>query len=224
VWRWLSPKGHRHVAVPPTGAELEAVMAAEACAVVEGRVVDQLWAQGRPIPGWAWLNALAHRPVGEIGDLVGLACDQPEVAWADAVVDIALALNRITEVEAAQIQAELFLPAELREHVEGFPLEGPDQLVRMVRRRLARGSGRPRPKTLRISRPTEDVGEATESLRRDSPGPRSGRKGPKGDAIAQRKRRDPGAGDGRRDCRGQDPRPQWRRVWTWSAWRWTVWW
>ena len=57
--------------------------------VVEGRVVDDMWTEDRPIPAWVWLNALAHRPAGELGELVGVACDRPGGRWPDAVIDIA---------------------------------------------------------------------------------------------------------------------------------------
>jgi hypothetical protein len=118
-------------------AEVQAAVVAEARAVIEGRVVDKLWAQGRPIPRWAWLNALAHRPAGEVGDLIGVACDQPGDGWADALVDIALDLSQTSETEAAKIQAELFVPAELTALAEKTPPDDPSQLVRAVRRRLA---------------------------------------------------------------------------------------
>jgi hypothetical protein len=96
----------------------------EARAIIEGRVVDQLWAQGRPIPAWAWLNALAHRPADEVGDLIGVACDQPEDGWADALVDIALDLGQMAAAQAAGIQTELFVPAELETLAGRDPAQG----------------------------------------------------------------------------------------------------
>jgi hypothetical protein len=107
--------------------ELEAEIVSEAGAIVEGRVVDQLWAHGQPIPTWAWLNALAHRPVGGIGDPVGVACHQPYVRWAEALVDIALDLAQITPVEATGVQAALFAPAELDALAARSPRDGPEQ-------------------------------------------------------------------------------------------------
>ena len=124
---------------------LEAIVIGEARAILQGRVVDQLWAAGDAIPPWAWLNALAHRPIDEIGDLVGVACDQPGDRWADAVVDIALDLGQATPAAAAQIQAELFVPAHLEALAGRIAPDGPGQLVRAVRRRLASDSHRPPP-------------------------------------------------------------------------------
>ncbi len=117
----------------------------EARALVEGRVVDRLWTGDQPVPGWMWLNALAHRPVGELGDLVGLACDRPGDGWVDAVIEIALYFTRTPGAETAQIQAELFVPAELEALAGRSPTDGPGQLVRAVRRRLVSDSGRPVP-------------------------------------------------------------------------------
>jgi hypothetical protein len=119
----------------------------EASMLIEGRAVDHLWAQGQPIPGWAWLNALAHRPVGEVGDLLAVACDRPDDQWADAVVDIALALSEASEVEATDIQSDLFVPAELDALAEQNRLDGPDQLVRRVRLRLISDRRRRPPKS-----------------------------------------------------------------------------
>lgn len=109
---------------------------AAAIALVDGRVLDRIWSDGQPIPAWVWMNALAHRPAGEVGDLIGMACDHPGDPWADAVVDIALYLSDTTDAEAARIQAELFLPAELAVLSTRSPPDGPGPLVRAVRRRL----------------------------------------------------------------------------------------
>jgi hypothetical protein len=94
-------------------------------------------AQNRPIPAWAWLNALAHRPADEIGDLIGVACEQPEDRWADALVDIALDLAHLAAGQAASIQTDLFVPAELEALAGRHPPDGPGHLVRAVRRRQA---------------------------------------------------------------------------------------
>jgi hypothetical protein len=125
--------------------QLEAAVVDEARAIIDGRVVDQLWAQGRPVPAWAWLNALAHRPADEVGDLIGVACDQPADHWADALVDIALDLGQIPAAQAARIQTDLFVPAELEALAGRDPPEGPTQLVRAVRRRRASDRRRPDP-------------------------------------------------------------------------------
>jgi hypothetical protein len=119
-----------------TIGQLEVTIAEEARAVLEGRVVDQLWAKGRSIPAWAWLNALAHRPASEIGDLIAVACDRPGDPWADAVVDIALDLSQLGATEAAKIQSQLLASAELETPPGISDPDSPSQLVRAVRRRL----------------------------------------------------------------------------------------
>jgi hypothetical protein len=145
-FRW-SAKHHRTPErnTCPTAAPLDATVVAEADAILEGRVVDRLWAAGAPIPAWAWLNARSHRPIGEIGDLIGVACDQPGDRWADTVVDIAVGLSGTGPAQAARIQADLFVAAELELLAgRGFP-DGPGQIARAVRRRLASDTGRPSP-------------------------------------------------------------------------------
>ena len=147
MWR---PRHHRNHQGPghdpsTTMPQLEAAIVEEAHAIIEGRMVDQLWAQGRPIPAWAWLNALAHRPADKVGDLIGVACDQPADRWADALVDIAIDLGQIAAAQAASIQTDLFVPAEL-EALAGRDLPpDPGQLVRAVRRRRASDGRRPVP-------------------------------------------------------------------------------
>ena len=103
---------------------------------MEGRVLAGMRADGQPIPAWVWLNALAHRPVDEVGNLVGAACDQPDDIWAAAVVDMALDIGRIGQVEATRIQADLLVPAELEALAGPYPPDGPGRLVRAVRGRL----------------------------------------------------------------------------------------
>lgn len=147
MWfRWTTrPRRRPGENTVPSAAPLDATVVGEAEVVLEGRVVDELWAAGVPIPAWAWLNALAHRPMSEIGDLIGVACDQPGDRWADALVDIALDLGRTGFAEAAVIQADLLLPAELELLAGREQPDGPGQLARAVRRRLASDTPPPSP-------------------------------------------------------------------------------
>jgi hypothetical protein len=144
VW----PRRRHKPATPPhrgSVGEPVADIVAEAVALVEGRVLDRMWSDGQPIPAWVWMNALAHRPTGEVGDLIGVAYDQPGDPWADAVVDIALYLTEIIDAEAARIQAELFAPAELEVLSGRSPPDCPGRLVRAVRRRLVTSTYRSAP-------------------------------------------------------------------------------
>jgi hypothetical protein len=88
------------------------------------------------------LNPLAHGPVSEIGDLIGVACDRPDDRWADSLVDITLDFTQMTG-EAARIKAERFVPAQLDATRGTEPPAAPDQLVRAFRRHLAGGSHHP---------------------------------------------------------------------------------
>lgn len=142
------PRRHRSHPGPliPLGmaAGPDEEVVAQACAVVEGRALEQRWGDGQPIPAWVWLNALAHRPLGDLGDLVGMACDQPDDAWAGAVIDVALYLSQTDEVDAARIQAELLVPAELDALAGQCPPDSPGRLARAVRRLLVAGTYQPR--------------------------------------------------------------------------------
>jgi len=79
MWHWRS-KARNGVSpgdVDATSATgLEAAAVSEACAIIEGRVLDQLRGKGHPVPPWAWLNALAHRPPDQLRNLTGVGCDQ----------------------------------------------------------------------------------------------------------------------------------------------------
>lgn len=120
VLRWLCPADCR--------CEL---LLNEAAGLLEGRAADLYIERGRPVPYWAWLNALAHRSISEVE---ALALELPGEEWSDATIEIAAALMRLGPAEAALIRKELFLPAELEAfiHKEGSP----QALVRAVKRRL----------------------------------------------------------------------------------------
>lgn len=147
MWLRRRTRSHSNPGDEPqaTLAPAEVAVLGEARAVIEGRVIDALWAEERPIPPWAWLNALAHRPAAELADLVGLACNEPSDRWAGALIDIAADLRHATEAAAEGVRAELLVPAEL-EALVACP--GPDaagRLVRGVRRRLTGPGHRPPP-------------------------------------------------------------------------------
>lgn len=121
VLRWLWPADSR----------LE-LLVDEASALLEGRAADLYIERDMPVPYWAWLNALARRPIGEVEQM---AIDLPGEPWSDATIEIAALLTRCGRAEASLIKRELFLPAELRalSQQEGCP----EALARAVRRRLS---------------------------------------------------------------------------------------
>lgn len=145
MWRWLRNTYRSADPLASAAPEVEAAVLDEAWAVVAGRAAADVYVvRGRPVPGWAWLNVLAHGSPSQLADLTRLAPPYqrlpPVGSWARAVRDIAAQLVRIDETELAAIQAALFVPAEL-ELLAGRSLPGgPSQLDRAVHRYLA-GSG-----------------------------------------------------------------------------------
>lgn len=134
MWHRSRPNRHEKCGPDPepTARALDAGVVEAARAVVEGRVVEQLWEQGGPVPAWVWLNTLAHRRADELADAVAIACNQPGDRWAEALVDIADDLRRIPAAATARIRAELFVPAELETLAGTSRPDGPSQLVRAV--------------------------------------------------------------------------------------------
>ncbi|MGH8979896.1 MAG: hypothetical protein ACRDWE_02590 [Acidimicrobiales bacterium] len=108
-----------------------AAVLAEAGALLEGRAADVYAGHGVPIPGWTWLNALAHRPPEAI---LAMGIDCPGEVWSEAATKIAVELRRVGPADAAAIQTTVLLQAELDalRHVHGTP----EAVVRAVRRHL----------------------------------------------------------------------------------------
>ena len=116
----------------------------EASAVVHGTMAGFYAVGGRPVPGWAWLNAVAHRLPSQLADLVAAAGgDRPAGSWAEVSMKIAADLSRVDETEAAAIQAALLIPAELAVLAGTALPGGPTQLLRAVQRRLSTDGARP---------------------------------------------------------------------------------
>lgn len=105
---------------------------AEARAVLDGRAADAYAKNGEPVPYWAWLNALAHRPPS---DIQALAIEFQGEEWFGATVEIAAELSRVGPGEAPPVQSVVFLPAELEALACREP--SPDAIVRAVRREIA---------------------------------------------------------------------------------------
>ncbi|MDA8357375.1 MAG: hypothetical protein M0Z95_14025 [Actinomycetota bacterium] len=103
-----------------------------ACALVTGRAAEGYVADGRTVPYWAWVNALAHRPHEAV---VSLAIQRPEEPWAWATVAIAAELERLEPEEVSALRAAVFAPAEL----DALARRGgsPDAVLRSVRRHAA---------------------------------------------------------------------------------------
>ena len=96
------------------------------------------------MPEWAWINALAHRPAGELPELVGRVMAGPLDRRATAIADLAVMLSDTEAAHARQLQRLLFVSAEL-ELLAGRQLPGgTGQLVLALRRRAADPTAPPR--------------------------------------------------------------------------------
>lgn len=115
---------------PVTASGAAAV--AEAAALLDGRAADAYESRGLPIPCWAWLNALAHRPPSAFRSL---ATAYSWGGWTQATIEIADELDRVDPEQAVAIQTEVLKPAELDAHSKGEVRA--DVLVRVVRRHVA---------------------------------------------------------------------------------------
>lgn len=139
--RWLVQR--RRIRTGSTGddlADVESIrsMLDEAQALVEGRAVDRLCAAGIPVPAWAWLNALAHRPATGIDEVVALAvaleADHPIRSLACAMSQLRNARDEIIE-----FQRGVLVTAELHALSEGSTTDQVDAALRVVRRHLSTG-------------------------------------------------------------------------------------
>lgn len=142
MWGWLRNVYRSSDPLVSAAPEAEAAVLDEAWAVVAGRAAADVYiVRGRPVPGWAWLNVLAHGSPSQLADLAAPYRRKPPAgSWARGARDIAAQLVRIDETEIAAIQAALFVPAEI-ELLAGRGLPGgPSQLDRAVHRYLT-GSG-----------------------------------------------------------------------------------
>lgn len=67
-----------------------------ACTLLCGRTADAYVAEGRAVPYWAWVNALARRPPAEV---LSLAIARPDEPWSRATVAITAAPDRLEPAE-----------------------------------------------------------------------------------------------------------------------------
>lgn len=88
----------------------------EASAMVEGDYLEFLLAARQPIPGWAWLNPLAHRSVPRVVQMARTAAAglDPE-GWSGALSSLAAEMVRMggTVEGVERIQRDALVPFEL---------------------------------------------------------------------------------------------------------------
>lgn len=131
MWLW-----HRRTYNQPFTAETAAAVLAEATAIVEGRTVDLYRAKHRPVPRWAWLNLLAHRPADQLQAVAALTDNPDNDPWAPVADTIAARLITVGPERAAGLQAGLLVTLELEAlQRPGWPAK-PDHVLGAVQRRL----------------------------------------------------------------------------------------
>ncbi|MFI5040255.1 MAG: hypothetical protein ACHQNA_00145 [Acidimicrobiales bacterium] len=118
--------------------EADAVVA-EAQALLAGRAADRHSAAADPVPGWAWVNCLAHAGMEDLNGLVdGARIAQPS-GWAGAMSFLAhelIATGRTSE-GVAELQRAALIPLELDLLSPGTPTPStPGRLVAVVQARL----------------------------------------------------------------------------------------
>lgn len=96
-------------------------LSAETEAFLNGQLVEQLAAAGRPVPAWAVLNKLAHASAQELADM-GASCPDPgphpeasTPAWSKAQASLASCLLRTAGApeEVTRVQHARLIPLEL---------------------------------------------------------------------------------------------------------------
>jgi hypothetical protein len=116
----------------------EGAVVAEALALLEGTAGERLLVPGLRVPDWAWVNALAHRPPGQLRAVLDMAVGPADDGWEIAVSHIADRLASISPLRAAEVQARVLLPWELDMLTPGAASPDPDDLVCVVDRYLRR--------------------------------------------------------------------------------------
>lgn len=109
----------RKLRLSPLGAEL----AAETEAFFSGGYIKKLQSAGDPLPGWAWLNCVAHGELGDVQSLQTVAVaendrqDGGEVSWESAQRLLASELLDLTDndpVLLSRLQRRVLVPLELQ--------------------------------------------------------------------------------------------------------------
>jgi hypothetical protein len=109
-WWQDGPEGPTPANRNPTPGPAEAAVVAEAEYLLNGSAGEQFAAAGDPVPGWAWLNALAHRSCERLGQLAQMPADGP---WGPPVAVIARWLVEMSPPVRHRVQSKLFVSLEL---------------------------------------------------------------------------------------------------------------
>jgi hypothetical protein len=114
----------------------ESSVVAEAQALLDGTAGERLLVPGLRLPAWAWVNALAHRPPGQLHAAVDMAVGPADDRWEVAASHIADRLASMSPLRAAELQERVLLPWELDMLTPGGAALDPDDLVSVVDRYL----------------------------------------------------------------------------------------
>ena len=131
AWRWMrnsNPEPDPAVGSEDVGAECEAFLA--------GRYLEVAVMRDGPIPGWVWLNRLAHTSVAELAELSKPVHD-PGNRWRHTLAGLAgdiLAYCRFADVDVLTLQQDVLVPLELQVmNLDASKVLSPEQLVHLVR-------------------------------------------------------------------------------------------
>jgi hypothetical protein len=109
---------------------------AEARALLDGTAGLGLLVPGVPLPSWAWLNALAHRPPERLYEVLEMAVGPGDDRWATAVTAIAERLGALDPRRATEIQAALLVPWELEALTRDRRFVDPEVVIADFEQRL----------------------------------------------------------------------------------------
>jgi hypothetical protein len=131
AWCWRrnsNPEPDPGAGSEDVGAECEAFLA--------GRYLEVAVRRDGPIPGWVWLNRLAHTSVTELVELSELDHDLGN-SWGHVLAALAgdvLAYCRFAGVDVLSLQRDVLVPLELQVmNFNASTVLAPQQLVQLVR-------------------------------------------------------------------------------------------
>jgi hypothetical protein len=135
----------------PNSSDAEIDLVRECELFLAGRYAEHLRAVEKPLPGWVWLNPLAHGSGDELIRLRDKAGERKARSdWTTAVGFLAgeiLAFVDDDPDDLRVVQQEALVPLELHLASNWFSPVTPTQLVRRVSAELDRCDRRHRPQT-----------------------------------------------------------------------------
>jgi hypothetical protein len=115
----------------------ESTLITECEAFLSGRLADHYVAHNQAVPGWAWLNVLAHGSEEQVSSLVDAdhAWLPSERSWRQAVTYLAAEVRAVVETTSSsldELQRAVLVPLEFGLTAENRNPLNPGQVVRTV--------------------------------------------------------------------------------------------